>query len=50
LAAAAKSLLKESLQKAEMPAAQGCAAIFQSHKRLKNEEKAKSHFAFFVLC
>jgi hypothetical protein len=36
--------LKESLQKAEIPAAQGRAAIFRSCERLKNEEKSKIAF------
>jgi hypothetical protein len=40
-------LPKKPLQKAEIPAAQGCAAIFQSNKRLKNEEKGKIAFCLF---
>ncbi len=39
--------IKESLIYSEIPAAQGCVAIFQSRKRLKNEEKEKSHFLLF---
>ena len=31
----------------EIPAAQGCAAIFLSHKRLKYEEKHKITFCVF---
>jgi len=38
---------KESLQNAEIPAAQGRAVIFRSRKRLKNDEKSKIAFCFF---
>lgn len=40
-------LFRESLQKAEIPAAQGLSFIFQSLVRLKNDGKRKIAFCVF---